>query len=77
MLPAPQCVVFYNGKSAMPEEQTLKLSDAFGDKRHKADVEKYERTLKSEGFEEGIEQGIRYNIPSRKMVIQKSKSRIR
>lgn len=38
-LPAPQCVVFYNGKSTMPEEQTLKLSDAFGDKKHKTDLE--------------------------------------
>ncbi|MCM1125176.1 MAG: hypothetical protein NC429_01760 [Lachnospiraceae bacterium] len=38
-LPAPQCVVFYNGTRDMPEEQTLRLSDAFGDKKHKADVE--------------------------------------
>lgn len=39
ILPAPQCVVFYNGQRNMPEEQTLRLSDAFGDKKHKSDVE--------------------------------------
>ncbi len=38
-LPAPQCVVFYNGRRDMPEEQILRLSDAFGDKKHKSDVE--------------------------------------
>lgn len=91
-LPAPQCVVFYNGRRDMPEEQILRLSDAFGDKKHKSDVEtairaaidyciehkiladilkrnrsevlgmlleefdveKYERSLKLEGLEEGI-----------------------
>ena len=39
MLPAPHCVVFYNGDQEMPEEQTLRLSDAFENKEHKADVE--------------------------------------
>lgn len=38
-LPAPQCVVFYNGQRDMPEKQILRLSDAFGDKKYKADVE--------------------------------------
>lgn len=28
-LPAPQCVVFYNGDDAMPDEQYLQLTDAF------------------------------------------------
>ena len=39
MLPAPQCIVFYNGQGEMPEEQILSLSDAFGDKKDKTDVE--------------------------------------
>lgn len=38
-LPVPQCVVFYNGQRDMPEKQILRLSDAFGDKKYKADVE--------------------------------------
>lgn len=38
-LPAPRCVVFYNGKKDVPERQVLKLSDAFTDRRHKSDVE--------------------------------------
>ena len=38
-LPTPKCVVFYNGQRDVPERQTLKLSDAFTDKRHKSDVE--------------------------------------
>ena len=32
-LPAPQCVVFYNGDDAMPDEQYLRLTDAFPDMR--------------------------------------------
>ena len=39
MLPTPHCVVFYNGDQEMPEEQTLRLSDAFENKEQKADVE--------------------------------------
>lgn len=39
LLPTPHCVVFYNGKQDIPEEQTLKLSDAFENKEQKADVE--------------------------------------
>ncbi len=38
-LPTPQCVVFYNGVKEMPEELTLKLSDAFENKQARADVE--------------------------------------
>ncbi len=38
-LPAPHCVVFYNGDKKMPEEQTLRLSDAFENKNQRADVE--------------------------------------
>lgn len=38
-LPTPKCVVFYNGQRDMPEKQTLRLSDAFTDKRHETDVE--------------------------------------
>lgn len=39
LLPASQCVVFYNGEKNMPEEQMMKLSDAFINKAAKADVE--------------------------------------
>lgn len=44
-LPTPQCVVFYNGMKEMPEECTLKLSDAFENKKAKADVELTVRML--------------------------------
>ena len=37
-LPTPQCVVFYNGEREMPEEQVLRLSDAFENKERKADM---------------------------------------
>ena len=39
VLPTPQCVVFYNGMREMPEEQVLRLSDAFENKDAVADVE--------------------------------------
>ena len=39
LLPTPHCVVFYNGDREIPEEQVLKLSDAFENKEQKADVE--------------------------------------
>ena len=44
-LPTPQCVVFYNGAKEMPEEQTLRLSDAFENKKARADVELTVRML--------------------------------
>ena len=44
-LPTPQCVVFYNGTKEMPEEQTLRLSDAFENKDARADVELTVRML--------------------------------
>ena len=44
-LPAPQCIVFYNGVKEMPEERMLKLSDAFENKRVQADVELTVRML--------------------------------
>ena len=44
-LPTPQCVVFYNGVKEMPEERTLKLSDAFDNKKVRADVELTVRML--------------------------------
>ncbi|MDE6713916.1 MAG: hypothetical protein K2K20_09285 [Lachnospiraceae bacterium] len=44
-LPTPQCVVFYNGMKEMPEETTLKLSDAFENKSARADVELTVRML--------------------------------
>lgn len=44
-LPTPQCVVFYNGMKELPEEQTLKLSDVFENKKVKADVELNVRML--------------------------------
>ncbi len=44
-LPTPQCIVFYNGVKEMPEERTLKLSDAFENKKVRADVELTVRML--------------------------------
>ncbi|MDE7248440.1 MAG: hypothetical protein K2N82_00840, partial [Lachnospiraceae bacterium] len=44
-LPTPQCIVFYNGVKEMPEERTLKLSDAFENKEVRADVELTVRML--------------------------------
>ncbi len=38
-LPTPRCIVFYNGEKEMPEEQILRLSDAYMDKCDEADVE--------------------------------------
>lgn len=43
LLPAPQCVVFYNGEGGAPEEQMLRLSDAFDNK--KSDIELKVRML--------------------------------
>lgn len=45
MLPTPQCIVFYNGESEMPEEQTLRLSDAFENREKKSDIELTVRML--------------------------------
>ena len=44
-LPTPQCIVFYNGEKDAPEEQILKLSDAFTNKERQADVELQVRML--------------------------------
>ncbi len=44
-LPTPQCIVFYNGVKEMPEERMLKLSDAFENKKVRADVELTVRML--------------------------------
>ena len=44
-LPTPQCIVFYNGTETMPEEKTLRLSDAFENKKVKAGVELEVRML--------------------------------
>lgn len=44
-LPLPQCVVFYNGKRDAPEEQILKLSDAFQDTVGETDIELKVRML--------------------------------
>jgi hypothetical protein len=38
-LPAPHCIVFYNGDTEMPEKQTLHLSDSFGNARTESDIE--------------------------------------
>ncbi len=45
LLPAPQCVVFYNGEKDAPEEEILKLSDAFINKAQDAAVELRVRML--------------------------------
>ena len=44
-LPTPQCIVFYNGEREAPEEQTLRLSDAFENKEKEFDVELKVRML--------------------------------
>lgn len=44
-LPTPRCVVFYNGTQEMPEEQTLRLSDAFENGEVQGDVELTVRML--------------------------------
>lgn len=44
-LPTPKCIVFYNGEKNVPEEQILRLSDAFMDKERQADVELQVRML--------------------------------
>ena len=45
ILPAPQCIIFYNGEKEMPEEQILCLSDAFENQRSRSDVELKVRML--------------------------------
>lgn len=45
VLPTPQCVVFYNGQKEIPDEQILRLSDAFENKNNKPDVELTVRML--------------------------------
>lgn len=45
MLPVPQCVVFYNGEKEAPEEEILRLSDAFANKTQEAAVELRVRML--------------------------------
>lgn len=45
ILPAPQCIVFYNGEKEMPEQQSLSLSDAFENKKSRSDVELKVRML--------------------------------
>lgn len=44
-LPAPHCVVFYNGNREEPEEQFLRLSDAYEHPEEKPDVELEVRML--------------------------------
>lgn len=38
-LPTPQCIVFYNGTKGMPEEEILRLSDAFENRTVRPDIE--------------------------------------
>lgn len=45
ILPTPQCIVFYNGGQEMPEEQILKLSDAFENRKVKGCIELKVRML--------------------------------
>lgn len=44
-LPTPQCIVFYNGEKDAPDEEILKLSDAFIDKEKRSDIELTVRLL--------------------------------
>ena len=52
-LPTPRCIVFYNGVKEMPEERTLKLLDAFENKKVRADVELQKKLFVEFGLEEG------------------------
>lgn len=45
ILPTPQCIVFYNGGQERPEEQELKLSDAFENQKVKGCIELKVRML--------------------------------
>lgn len=45
LLPTPQCIVFYNGEKQMPEEQILRLSEAFENRDCQAAVELAVRVL--------------------------------
>lgn len=54
MLPTPQCVVFYNGVKDEPEELGMLLEEF--------DVDKYERTLRQEGIQIGVQEGIGQGI---------------
>lgn len=45
ILPTPQCIVFYNGGQEIPEEQVLRLSDAFENRRVKGCIELKVRML--------------------------------
>ncbi len=44
-LPTPRCIVFYNGEREIPEEQIIRLSDAYMDKSGEIDVELKVRLL--------------------------------
>ncbi len=45
ILPVSQCIVFYNGERDMPEEQILKLSDAFINRKQESGIELTVRML--------------------------------
>lgn len=45
-LPAPQCVVFYNGDDKMEDEQYLRLTDAFADEQGKKTASCLELTVR-------------------------------
>lgn len=54
-LPTPQCIVFYNGKKDVPEEQILRLSDAFENKVEESSVELKVRMLNiNYGYNTGL-----------------------
>ncbi len=44
-LPTPNCIVFYNGDREEPEEQILRLSDAFENRKQRGDAELSVRML--------------------------------
>lgn len=44
-LPTPQCIVFYNGEKEIPEEQSMRLSEAFANQDCEPDVELKVRVL--------------------------------
>lgn len=52
-LPAPQCVVFYNGEAKTEDEQFLRLSDAFADKNDQPKASCMELTVRLLNINQG------------------------
>ena len=47
-LPRPECYVFYNGDDAFPQEEVMRLSDAFKEIKKSSNMEKFPESLSLE-----------------------------